>query len=441
MSKVDKKQNNMSDYTSLRTCISAQDDELVIYGADSFSQFPRRNGSVHSKCDRALAAARFDDLVVLRTSLDHDYYDWLRSCGLGTNHIVEYKTSDPNTSLAELIIADPSPVLKVIKELGRKPVFTPWFSGLLEETAAQVLGAEHFGTSQAVTLKYNDKAIFKTICQQLAIPVVAGEIFTLHPEDKTNFHAMTAIIRRYLMTHETVIIRGTLAESAMSLYKTTGMDLETLYREIADSGEQQVLIEPFLDVTSTPNDQWAIGRDGSIDHLGMLDQICESGLVYIGNVKGLQPDKNVYDYIRDASYKIVTDMANSGYCGVVGLDYIVSKEGIFPVENNARFNGSSYVGMVVQNIEQLTATAIPFWKFTKTRTSPCSFPELIERLGPYLYGPNKLNCVFPLNCKELPVTGDFNIVLLAENLGKVSKLEDSLQRIGITREYSFPMRD
>ena len=93
--------------------------------------------------------------------------------------------------------------------------------------------------------------------------MVEGEIFTLHPADKANCHAMTAIIRRYLATHETVIIRGTLAESAMSLYKTTGMDLEALYREIADSCEQQVLIEPFLDVTSTPNDQWAIGHDGS----------------------------------------------------------------------------------------------------------------------------------------------------------------------------------
>lgn len=80
---------------------------------------------------------------------------------------------------------------------------------------------------------------------------------------------------------------------------------------------------------------------------------------------------------------------------MVGLDYIVSREGIFPVENNARFNGSSYVGMLVHNIEQVAATLVPFWKFTKTRTSPCSFPELIDRLGPYLYDGSQLNCVFP----------------------------------------------
>jgi hypothetical protein len=220
----------------------------------------------------------------------------------------------------------------------------------------------------------------------------------------------------------------------MSLYKTTGTDLEVLCREIADSGEKQILIEPFLDLTSTPNDQWAIGRDGTIDHLGMLDQICERGMVHIGNLKGQKPDQDVYDYIRDASHHIVADMAKSDYCGVVGIDYIVSGEGIFPVENNARFNGSSYVSMVVHNIEQLTATPIPFWKFIKTRTSPCSFPELIDRLAPYLYDGSKLNSVFPLNCKELSGSGDFAIVRLAENLDQILQLEDSLKSMGVTRD-------
>ena len=428
------KQNNLTDYQPLRKCISDNDNELVIYGADNFSQFPRRKGSVSPKCDRALAAACPNDLVVFRTTLDHDYYDWLRSCDLGTCHVVEYNAASTGMSLSELIIEDPGPVLKVVKEVGRKPVYTPWFNGAWEAKAADALGAELFGASQALTLKYNDKAEFKAICRQLAIPVIEGETFTLNPADSANYQEMTVIVRRYLATHETVIIRGTLGDSGMSLYKTTGTDLEVLYHEIADSGEKQVLIEPFLDLTATPNDQWAIGRDGTIDHLGMLDQICEKGMVHIGNLKGQQPDQAVYDYIRDASHRIVTDMAKNGYCGVVGIDYIVSGEDIFPVENNARFNGSSYVSMVVHNIEQLTATPIPFWKFIKTRTAPCSFPELIGRLAPHLYDGSRLNSVFPLNCNDLSESGDFAIALLAENLEQIIKLEDSLKGLVVTRE-------
>lgn len=424
----------MTDYQPLRKCISDDDNELVIYGADSFSQFPRRDGSVHSKCDRALAAAGENDLVILRTTLDHYYHDWLRSCGLGTNHVIEYKALTSELSLSELIIADPTPILQIIKKLGRQPVYTPWFSGSWEEEAARALGGDHFGTSRTVTLKYNDKAEFKALCQELAIPVVTGDNFTFQPQDRNNFQTMSSMVRRFLSTHETVIIRGTLAESAMSLYKTNGADLDVLYREIVASGERQVLIEPFLEVTSTPNDQWAISRDGAINHLGMLDQICENGLVYIGNLKGQEPVQEVYDYIHNASRLIVTEMAESGYCGVVGIDYIVSDAGIYPVENNARFNGSSYVSMVVHNIEQVTARTVPFWKFVKTRTSPCSFHELIDRLGPYLHNGNKLNSVFPLNCKELEVTGDFNILLLGEDLNHIFDLEQILAEIGVKRD-------
>ena len=66
----------------LRKCISSNDRELIIYGADSFAQFHRRDASVSSKCDRALPVACRDDLVVLRGKLDREYYDWLKSYGL-----------------------------------------------------------------------------------------------------------------------------------------------------------------------------------------------------------------------------------------------------------------------------------------------------------------------------------------------------------------------
>jgi len=37
----------MYDYLSLRKCISNNDNELIIYGADNFSQFSRRDASVN----------------------------------------------------------------------------------------------------------------------------------------------------------------------------------------------------------------------------------------------------------------------------------------------------------------------------------------------------------------------------------------------------------
>ncbi|RLI99380.1 MAG: hypothetical protein DRP08_07210, partial [Candidatus Aenigmatarchaeota archaeon] len=117
---------------------------------------------------------------------------------------------------------------------------------------------------------------------------------------------------------------------------------------------------------------------------------------------------------------------------VVGIDYIVSDDGIFPVENNARFNGSSYVSMIVDNIEELTSP-IPCWKFIKIKTPTCSFSELTERIKPVLYDGNKLNSVFPFNCDALALTGDFAVVLLAENVERISFLEESLKMMGVKR--------
>ena len=126
-------------------------------------------------------------------------------------------------------------------------------------------------------------------------------------------------------------------------------------------------------------------------------------------------------------------MAESGYNGVVDIDYIVSDEGIFLVENNARFNGSSYVSMIVDNIEKLTSP-IPYWKFIKIKTSPCSFLALTKRIKPVLYDGNKLNSVFPFNCDELPETGSFGVILLARNLDQILYLKESLKEMGVKRD-------
>ncbi|NOR46458.1 MAG: hypothetical protein GQ533_00185, partial [Methanosarcinaceae archaeon] len=246
----------MYGYQSLRKSISNNDNELIIYGADNFSQFLRRDASVNSKCEGALPVARGDELVVLRGKLDQEYHKWLRSHGLGSDHVVEYNAQSRDMTLSELIINDPEPVKKIIRQIGKKPVYVPWFSGRMEAEAAKVLGADLFGATETATIKYNDKSAFKTTCRQLGVAVVEGALFEIHPENDQNCIEMKNIISGYLATCKTVIIRGTLGEAGMSLYKTKGDDISEIYQEIAISGEKSIIIEPFLDILSSPNDQW-----------------------------------------------------------------------------------------------------------------------------------------------------------------------------------------
>ena len=150
-------------------------------------------------------------------------------------------------------------------------------------------------------------------------------------------------------------------------------------------------------------------------------------------LKGNGPPPQVFAGIKQASLKIVTEMAESGYRGVTGFDYIVADEGIFPVENNARFNGSSYVNLIVHNIEQLMGP-VPVWKFIKIRTTPCTFSELSKRIDSVLYDGGKLNSVFPFNCEDLSRAGNFAVALLAEDMDQLHMLEMSLKELGVKRD-------
>ncbi|PCJ65262.1 MAG: hypothetical protein COA58_10410 [Bacteroidetes bacterium] len=413
---------------TFRDCISSNDNELVIYVADNLPQFPLRDTSIPSKCDRTLAAASLNDLVVLHGKLDTDYYDWLRSFGLGPDFIVEYGADTNEKTLSELIINDPEPIKNIIRKTGRTPVYVPWFSSQKESEASDVLGADFFGSPESETFRYNDKAAFKIICQQLDIPIIEGVSFKMKPQESENYTMMKSIIDGYLEKYKNVIIRGTFGESGMSLYKTNGNDVAEIYKEISDCNEKVVLIEPFLSVSSSPNDQWIIGRNGEISHLGMRAQICKEGMIHVGTISELDISDAESALIKESSWKIVKKMRDTGYIGVAGIDYIVSDEGVFPVENNARFNGSSYSVMIVERIEKLFYK-IPVWKFIKVKTDPCSFVDLKKRLKSSIFDGVKRQSIFPYNCDLLQKTGNFNVLILADNLIQISELEQELRTL------------
>ena len=82
------------------------------------------------------------------------------------------------------------------------------------------------------------------------IPVVQGNTFEMYPQQNENLYQFDKIINNYLSTSKSVIIRGTLGEASMSLYKTKGSDIAKLYRQIVKTGQRVVIIETFLNARS-----------------------------------------------------------------------------------------------------------------------------------------------------------------------------------------------
>jgi hypothetical protein len=61
---------------------------------------------------------------------------------------------------------------------------------------------------------------------------------------------------------------------------------------------------------------------------------------------------------------------------------------------------------------------------------------LRKRIDSVLYDGSKLNSVFPFNCEDLSRTGNFAVVLLAEDMDQLHMLEMSLKELGVKRDWS-----
>jgi len=426
--------------TSIRAAISSSYDDVVVYAMDVMAEpcrnaFLKKNPYIQAKCSRALPIASRQDIVVLAQKPNQEYLEWLRSLGLGPEVVVSYDYTDAKLSLSELIIRDPKPVLDAIKATGRDPILVPFFSGKLEEKAAEILGARLFASKEEITMRFFNKENFKKECASLHIPLIEGVSQQLRDDSqKGSLSAsnLEMVVSELLDKYTSVIVRGTEGSAGSSLYTIERERLKATIGEIIEQGEERVLIEPFLDVIASPNDQWIIGEEGQVHHFGLTAQLFE-GLRHMGNLKGQYFSDRVVEYITQISTKIALHMSELGYRGVMGVDYIVAGDGIFPIENNARMNGSSFTIAIEQALEPRHGE-IPCWKFFKAKTEPCSFKELCKRMEPILYDGTGINAVFPYDCDTVPLNGAFTPIIFAEDLYHIEHLESALRELGIARE-------
>ncbi|RMD85602.1 MAG: hypothetical protein D6808_04920 [Candidatus Dadabacteria bacterium] len=324
---------------------------------------------------------------------------------------------------------NPKPLLDAIRETGKKPVFVPFYSSSQEKVCAELLEAELFGSEPNVCSRYFSKNTFKEECVKLDIPTVEGVSQSL--DSPSDLESLESLVSSLLSHYDSVIIRGEHGSAGSSVYKTDSPDIIHIYEEIKESKQSKVLVEPMLKVIASPNDQWAIDRSGDIHHLGMSAQLFE-GLKHAGNLKGQYFSGRTYRTIQKMSRTIAKKMAGDGYVGVFGIDYIITQEGIFPIENNARINGSTFTFGIVDAIEEKIGK-VPCWKFFKVHSEARSFEELKGTMRDLLYDGTKINVVFPYDCDTLSETGTFAVVLLAEDMYHIEYLEEGLKSMGIRR--------
>lgn len=424
-----------SESTTLRKSIQSNNRDKVLFATDVLSQpasavMLRNDPLLHHQCARALPIAHKEDVVVLQGRVDDAYHKWLRSLGLSTDNIVEYGEVEASGPLSEVILKHPAPVLKAMK----KPddfTYLAFYLAQNDLKCAQSLGVAAFGCNEEITTRYFDKLNFKQECQRLGIRTVEGHHHEIDVTSPLNKGEMEELIHLLLSNYSKVIVRGTDGSAGRSLYTVEDPNVQDLYDQLVSNQDKKVLIEPFLNVVSSPNDQWIIGRSGEIQHFGLSAQLFQ-GLKHAGNFFGQYYSPRVANYIQETSAQIVKAMADGGYRGILGIDYIVCEEGIFPIENNARMNGSSFA-LELFNIVSEQMPDLRCWKFYKATCEKMDFSSFKEKAARFLFDGERRNSVFPFVTNLIPEKGEFIALLLAEDTYHIDYLQDALSYIGIHR--------
>lgn len=405
--------------------------EYCIFATDVLSQPKGKrtiqyDTDIHYQTARALVLARETDIVVITSPLDEEYHAWLRSFRLSTDKVISYNQKTEPRILSDLILENPSPIQELINE---EYIFVPFYCSQKDIECAKILGTKVFGCDEKITLQFFDKVKFKEECKALGIPMLEGESHDVNPESPFDKDNLAEIIRRLLANHGKIVIRGSQDSNTRSFFVADSPDIQDLYERLIENQDQAVLIEPLLNVISSPNAQWLIDLNCKLNFIGITAQQFQ-GFKWAGNLSGQYYSSRVYDYIKSTSRLIAEKMRERGYIGITGIDYIVGEKEIYPIENNARLTGSSFGIELTSRVKKFIPD-VQAWKFFKASTSPCSFDELLERLEGIVFDGVDTNCVFPFMTDLLESKGTFIAHLFAEDMYHIDYLQEALSLRGI----------
>jgi hypothetical protein len=130
------------------------------------------------------------------------------------------------------------------------------------------------------------------------------------------------------------------------------------------------------------------------------------------------------------SERIARRMSEVGYRGVLSIDYIISEQGIFPIQNNARLNGSTFAFGIIENLGRLIGQ-IQCWKFLRAKGELATFEDVRKRLSPILFDGIRKNSVFVFDTDSLPTNGSVGILIAAEDMYHIEYLEGALREFGL----------
>lgn len=371
---------------------------------------------------RSLLLTDSEDSIVLDGKPDDSFLDYLSSLGLGTRSFFVAEGEGDCLSRDLLANRDLQRGLKGLAKTGSFRL-VPYMASELDWEVSRRVGLPLYGGPHSVVCQLNSKIFCKRLFEDLGLPFYPFQVF--------NSKLQREHLSQFLGRYKKSVIRGDKGIGG-SLYweARSRKDWEPIGRSMKKFEKEILfLVEPWMPLAASPNIQFEISEE-SIAEVFLSDQIFSKNGVHVGNVFPLTGTKT--DKIGNYAVRIAEAAGGMGYRGILGIDFIVTRDGeIFPSEINARQNSSTYTAFLARKLfppDRLRR------KFIQNFTVPCDprlrFQDVADRLGEKeLFQPEKGTGVFPYNIGRIPF-GEVDVILFADTKKEIGVLRGSAATLG-----------
>ncbi len=282
---------------------------------------------------RAVLLSTAGDTVVVDSEVDAGWLSYLDS--IGTGHGLGFGRVVVAQGEGETVGARMLSDAGLMEQLGEKEwVVEPYMGGEEMELLADRLGAELWGPGVELLDRLNLKS---NLC-----PILGHTGLATIPTTVAGREDVFSTARHMLNEHGSVMVRSDLSIGGHGVWRVeSDEDLDALGEGIERASEGRLFVlQPLLEVTHSPNVQFAIREDGA-ELLGVSAQQMTESFAFGGNA---YPSAMAHNQdLLDQSMRIAEWMRGQGYRGMVGIDFIVTVDGgVFIVEINPRVNTSTF---------------------------------------------------------------------------------------------------
>ena len=374
---------------------------------------------------RILPLLKKNDGAIFAEKIDPFLWDYYKNLGLATieKENIFYVQDYLNYPSLTKAVLDNQSLIKEIKQRNLD-MLIPY----IESPDTQILTRKidcRILRKASFTNWINNKTNYRQIIKELSFPMIPGFTIKSLEEIKKRFESLkNKGFNKIILKKERSV-----AGFGVFVIKTEKELRKLLKKEFSD--QKQFLLEGFIEeIKITPNVQYWVGPK-KINFINVSDQLLEKDQVsYAGNVfpSQLRQMSNTWEEIEKLSLKFCSYLQDQRCYGLVGIDWIVSKDGnIYTTEANVRLNASTFVHFIINQLFDSSDNI--FWKIFTIHCPTISFKDLFKRSPQIFITERGQFGIFPTGVDLLDSMGEGQFIAVGKTFEEINQYIKELERI------------